>query len=264
MHQARQPNTGSSQVRNYRLLLQYDGTEYAGWQIQRTGATIQQTLTQAIERITGEPIHLCASGRTDAGVHARGQVANFHTARVLDSKSWRHALNHMLPADIRVRRVSRTHSDFHARKDAVSKLYVYQIFRQEVLPPWHARYCLHWPFPLKISAMQQAAQRLLGEHDMRSFTAAGAGVKQYVRIVTRSEFLKRGALLLYRIEANGFMRHMVRAIVGTLLEVGRGRFSVDDFSSILAAQNRSQAGPTAPPCGLFLDRVFYRRRARSL
>ncbi len=260
MRKAREQKVVPARAANVRLLLQYDGSRYAGWQIQSNAVTIQGTLAQAIGRICGEPVSPSGSGRTDAGVHARGQVANFHTARILEPAVWMRALNRMLPSDIRVCRVTRASAGFHARKDAVSKKYAYQIYRGKVLPPWQAPYCLHWPNPLDREAMQRAADCLLGAHDMRSFASSGTTVKNFVRIVTRSLFHSRGPLLVYTIEANGFLQHMVRSIVGTLLEVGRGRFTADDFQAILQAGDRSRAGPTAPACGLFLERVSYRRK----
>lgn len=244
-------------LHNYKLWLQYDGTDYSGWQIQSRHSTIQGTVTAAIERVSGERIQLVGSGRTDAGVHARGQVANFHCRLNLDPQAWLRALNTILPADIRVLRVSRAPLAFHAQHSAILKSYRYHVFTGRILPPWESRYRLHWPRPLNLDEMQRAAACLLGNHDMRSFAASGTTVKSFVRHVSLSAFKARGPRLIYTIEADGFLQHMVRSIVGTLLEVGSGRFSAADFRRILKARDRRQAGKTAPPHGLFLEKVHY-------
>jgi tRNA pseudouridine38-40 synthase len=248
------------ETRNYRMLLQYDGTDYAGWQIQSSLRTVQGTLQQALERVAGHPIRLTGSGRTDAGVHARGQVANFYSFQRLPLDAWIRAINRLLPADIRVLRVTRAASGFHSRLSAIGKHYRYQIYTGPILSPWDSRYFLHWTRPLDLEAMQQAARMLIGHHDMSSFAASGTTVRCFERAVTRSEFRRGGRRLVYDIEANGFLQHMVRILVGTLLEVGIGRFSVADFQAILQSRDRTRAGKTAPPQGLFLQRVFYQRR----
>ncbi len=259
VHQTGESDLSTTERHNLRLLLQYDGTGYSGWQMQSNARTIQGVLAQVIERITCEPVALIASGRTDAGVHARGQVANFHTRRFLDPGDWKKALNRMLPEDIRVLRVDQVRSSFHARKSAVSKRYCYQVHLGEVVPPWDARYYLHRPSSLDLEKMEESAGFLLGVHDMHSFAASGCQVKGFVREIFRSEFCRHGDHLFYRIEANGFLQHMVRSIVGTLLEVGRRRFRPEDFQTILLAMDRRQAGPTAPAHALFLEQVYYRR-----
>jgi tRNA pseudouridine38-40 synthase len=247
-------------IQNYKLLLQYDGTNYAGWQIQSSLPTVQGTIQDVLERIVGQPVKLTGSGRTDAGVHARGQVANFISPRAIPLDAWGRAINRLLPEDIRVIRVSRAARNFNACHDAISKLYRYQIFTGPVLSPWEGRYHLHWPRPVDIEAMQTAARLILGEHDMHSFSASGTTVQRFEREVFLSEFKRRGHHLAFEIEATGFLQHMVRILVGTLLEVGTGRFSVADFRQILASRDRKRAGKTAPPQGLFLERVRYDRR----
>ena len=248
-------------IQNYRLILQYDGTSYAGWQIQSGRPTVQGMVQNALERIIGQPIKLIGSGRTDAGVHARGQVANFHSPLPLPLDVWRKAANRLLPPDIRVLRVSRAAPDFHARRDTTSKLYRYQIFTGPIMPPWESRYHLHWPRPIEVDAMQEAAHVILGRHNMQSFAASGTTVRCFEREVFRSEFRpRRGRYLVFSIEASGFLQHMVRILVGTLLEVGVGRFSVSDFQQILNSQDRTRAGKTAPPQGLFLERVWYHQK----
>jgi tRNA pseudouridine38-40 synthase len=243
---------------NYRLLVQYDGTNYSGWQIQPRLPSIQGVMKAAIEKVTRESVTVTGSGRTDAGVHARGQVANFRCGLQMAPEAWLRALNALLPADIRVLRAARAPSAFHAQHDAQAKIYRYYIFTGPILPPWESRYSWHWPRPLQFEEMQKAAALLLGRHDMRSFTTSGSTVKEFVRHVIHSQFQVRKPHLIYRIEADGFLQHMVRSIVGTLIEVGSGRFTVADFGSILAACDRRKAGRTAPPQGLFLERVRYR------
>jgi tRNA pseudouridine38-40 synthase len=247
-------------IRYYKMLLQYDGTNYAGWQIQSGLPTIQGLLENALERIVGQPIKITGSGRTDAGVHARGQVANFRSPLPLPLDAWRKAVNRLLPQDIRILRVSPATPDFHARRDAVSKLYRYQIFTGPIMSPWDGRYHLHWPRSIDCDAMQEAAQTILGRQNMRSFAASGTTVRCFEREVWLSEFKRHGRYLVYNVEATGFLQHMVRILVGTLLEVGVGRFSVAEFQDIRKSQDRTRAGKTAPPQGLFLERVRYDRK----
>jgi tRNA pseudouridine38-40 synthase len=244
-------------IQNFKMLLQYDGSHYSGWKIQSSLPTVQGFLQNALERIAGHPVKLTGSGRTDAGVHARGQVANFHSCLSLPLNAWSKAANRLLPQDIRVLRVVPAALDFHARRDATSKLYRYQIFTGPILSPWDGRYHLHWPRPIDFNAMEEAARMIIGRHNMRSFAASGTTVRCFEREVLLSEFKRRGHYVVFSVEATGFLQHMVRILVGTLLEVGVGRFSVADFQDILKSQDRTRAGKTAPPQGLFLERVRY-------
>jgi len=249
----------------WKLVLAYDGTDYHGWQVQPDHITIQGELRDAIARITGETVLPQGSGRTDAGVHTLGQVASFALAAPIPEANLVRALNRALPAAIRVLSAERMPQDFHARHSALGKTYEYRIFRGEICPPWLARYVFAMPAPLDLTAMQQAAARVCGEHDFTSFTAtdpdreqeeSGAAANN-VRRLLLSEWRQEGELLMYRVQGNGFLHHMVRNLVGTFLEVGRGNVTEGQITEILKARNRTQAGPTAPARGLFLVQVDY-------
>jgi tRNA pseudouridine38-40 synthase len=249
----------------WKLVLAYDGSDFHGWQVQPDLVTIQGELRDAIARITGETVLPQGSGRTDAGVHAFGQVASFALAAPIPEANLVRALNRALPAAIRVLSAERMAEDFHARHSARGKTYEYRIFRGEICPPWLARYVFAMPAPLDTGAMQKAAARVCGEHDFTSFTATDPDREQEqsgmaadnVRRVLLSEWLQEGDLLSYRVQGNGFLHHMVRNLVGTFLEVGRGNVTEDQITSILEARSRPEAGPTAPARGLFLLRVDY-------
>jgi tRNA pseudouridine38-40 synthase len=243
---------------NWKLLLAYDGTEFHGWQVQPDQATVQGTLRDALARITGEEVLPQGSGRTDAGVHALGQVASFALAAPIPEANLVRALNRTLPASIRVLSAHRMASDFHARHSALAKTYEYRIFRGEICPPWLARYVYALNAPLDVEAMQGAAERVLGVHDFTSFAASESDSLDHVRCLHASEWVQDpGQLLLYRVRGNGFLHHMVRNLVGTFLEVGRGNLEAGAIPSILEARSRERAGPTAPARGLFLVSVDY-------
>ena len=242
---------------NIKLVIAYDGTRFSGWQVQPQRPTVQGLITDAIARITGQRLSLNGSGRTDAGAHARGQVANFHVEDPPEPAAFRRALNSRLPPDIRVRRLEPVDEQFHARRDARAKLYRYQIYTGPVLSPFHYRYYCHYTYPLQDAPMQEAAAALLGEHDFAAFAASAIEVKTTVRTLYRSEFRRAGHRLFYWVEGSGFLQHMVRNIVGTLLQVGGGKREPSDIARILAARRRTAAGPTAPARGLFLVRVTY-------
>lgn len=245
-------------ARNLRLTLAYDGTRYHGWQIQANQATVQGILGRAIEQISGEQAKLIGSGRTDAGTHARRLVANFVTRARMAPAAWVRALNSILPHDIRILSARRVSPDFHARHDARSKLYRYQIFRGAVLPPHLVREHYHYPYPIDIPAMQNAARKFIGEHDFGSFTPSKvADSKATVRRVFRCELKATGRRLLFTVEANGFLQYMVRNMMGTLLEVGRGRINLARFEELFSKRDRTLAGFTAPANGLVLLRVRY-------
>jgi tRNA pseudouridine38-40 synthase len=243
--------------RNIKLLVAYDGTAYRGWQVQASGNTIQGTIEKTLRRILGHGARLTGSGRTDAGVHAAGQVANFRTEKDLACHELLRALNALLPPDIRVLRATDAPPAFHARTWALSKAYDYHIFNGQVLPP-HLRftYC-HEKTPLDLEAMRDAAQRFAGTHDFSSFCSAGSTVKNRVRSVLLSRMTGRGARLRYRIRADGFLWHMVRNIAGTLMEVGKGKMPPDRIPLLISKKDRRAAGPTAAPQGLTLTKVYY-------
>jgi len=259
-------------MRNLKLTLAYDGTDFFGWQVQPDSATIQGTLASAIGRITGEKVLPQGSGRTDAGVHALAQVATFQTESVIPARNLLIALNDILPTSIRVTGASDVSSDFHARKSARAKTYRYQIYREAICPPFLARYVWHYPYPLDEEAIQMAAPLVEGEHDFTSFaavdpekryeavyndTTSNSNSRSNVRRIFSSVWLRDGAEFTYEVRGSGFLHHMVRNMVGTFLLVGKGTLKAQDVIKILEAKDRSAAGATAPASGLFLVDVEY-------
>jgi tRNA pseudouridine38-40 synthase len=247
-------------VSTYRLTLEYDGTDFEGWQRQPEGhRTVQASLEVALARVTGEPVRVTGAGRTDAGVHALGQVASASLATRLDEEELARALNAVLDPDLSVVDLARAPQGFHARFDARSKLYRYDIWNAPSRSPVRERFVLGWRSSLDVDAMRRAARQLVGRHDFSSFQAAGSDVRTSVRELRRLDLRgQSGGLLRFELEAGGFLRHMARSLVGTLLEVGRGRRDPDSMSRVLAARARAAAGPTAPARGLTLVRVDYR------
>ena len=241
--------------RNIRLVLEYDGTFFKGWQIQPKQRTVQGELETRLERLCGETIRVVASGRTDAGVHALGQVVNFTTAKSIALERLHQALNGMLPADIAVLSVDEVAPSFHARFDAKRREYIYKItYRKQAIGrdlAWWIRR------PPNVSAMQEAASALVGHHDFTSFCVAAFEKDTLDCRVFNCTFQAQENGLQFRIEANRFLRSMVRGIVGTLMEIGRGIRSPGDISRVLEARDRQFAGASAPPQGLFLKQVTY-------
>jgi tRNA pseudouridine38-40 synthase len=260
-------------VRNLKLILAYDGSEFAGWQVQPGRATVQGALALAIGRLSGENVLPQGSGRTDAGVHALAQVASFQTASAIPLENWMTALNHILPVSIRVLEVTETAAEFHARKSARAKTYRYRIYRGAVCPPFLARYVWHYPYPLEEPAMIAAASLVVGEHDFTSFAAVDPervermaaeenvhttnGRTTNVRTIFSSSWTREGNELIYTVRGSGFLHHMVRNLVGTFLLMGKGTVSPEDLRRILDARERAAAGPTAPASGLYLVAVEY-------
>jgi tRNA pseudouridine38-40 synthase len=243
---------------NFRLVLEYDGTDFAGWQAQRADErTVQDVLGAAFERVTGRRCVPTGAGRTDAGVHAEGQVASVRADTRLDAPTLARALNAVLPRDVAVRDAGVVPDAFHARRDARSKRYEYRLWVATARSPLRERRALWVPVALDVAAMRAAAGSLLGTHDFASFQAAGSSVRSTVRCLTRIEIEGEGGELRCAFEGPGFLRHMVRNVVGTLLEVGRRRRSADSLPALLAARDRSLAGPTAPAHGLTLVWVRY-------
>jgi len=239
-----------------RAVVAYDGTDYQGFQRQARGRTVQEVLERALERVTGERVALVAAGRTDAGVHAEGQVIGFDTA-------WRHpldalqrALNAVLPADVAVREVAEAEAGFHPRYDARSRRYRYTVYNWPVRSPLVRRTSLHVPQRLDVGAMQEAARLLVGERDFATFGRPPKG-ENTVRRVLQAEWSGSPPWLYFDIEANAFLYRMVRSLVGTMLQVGLGRMTVEAFGQALEAGERDRAGPTAPPHGLCLVEVKY-------
>jgi tRNA pseudouridine38-40 synthase len=249
-------------TRNVKLTLAYDGSEFAGWQVQPDTATIQGALASAIGRLTGEKVLPQGSGRTDAGVHALAQVASFVTASPMPVENFVKALNHILPPAIRVLEASEASEDFHARQSARAKTYRYRILRSPICPPFRARYVWHFPYPLDEEAMNTAAVAVEGEHDFTSFAAVDPerGKEEgfsNVRHIFSSEWQSEGCELIYEVRGNGFLHHMVRNLVGTFLLAGKGTLKPEDVPRIIAAKNRTAAGATAPASGLYLVNVEY-------
>jgi tRNA pseudouridine38-40 synthase len=250
-------------MRNMKLVLAYDGTDFSGWQVQPDAATIQGTLASAIGRITGEKVLPQGSGRTDAGVHALAQVATFVIESPIPAENLVKALNDVLPAAIRIFQAGEAPLEFHARKSARAKIYRYRIYREAVCPPFLARYVWHYPYPLDESAMQCAAELIVGEHDFTSFAAVDPerGCEEEtisnVRKIFESVWEETGDELTYTVRGNGFLHHMVRNLVGTFVLVGKGTLHPEEITRILQARSRSAAGATAPASGLFLVQVEY-------
>jgi tRNA pseudouridine38-40 synthase len=255
-------------MRSIKLLLEYDGTAYQGWQSQRSGITIQDILSGTIGSITGERIRLIGASRTDAGVHACGQVAAFTTGSDLSADVLKRALNARLPQDIRILSAGEIHHAFHPRYDAIRKRYVYLLRLTGTGAAFLSRYTWYIRTMLNTDAMTKAAEYFSGEHDFSAFRGSGCSAQTTVRTIStiRISVLDAldfmtismpGSYIKVAMEANAFLRHMARNIVGTLVEVGRGRISTEDIPAILASKDRTAAGPTAPAAGLFLEQVFY-------
>jgi tRNA pseudouridine38-40 synthase len=240
---------------SYRIVLSYDGTDYSGWQRQPDKPTVQGRVEDAIERIVGKKTAVAGAGRTDAGVHALGQTAGFRIDTKLPDSELFKALNAILPDDIRIASLERVPAEFHPRRDAVGKIYQYRIWTSPAISPFAVRYALHWPYPLNVKKMRDAAAMFAREGDFTGFSSNR--IQPPVRSVVRSEIRKKGDELIYTIEARGFLRYMVRTIVGTLLEVGRGKVPAETIEEIFRTKARTLASPTAPAKGLCLVKVIY-------
>lgn len=234
------------------LTVAYDGTAYHGWQVQPNGVTIEEKLNQALHDLTGEEIYVIGASRTDAGVHAMGNLAVFDTDSRIIAEKFAPALNSRLPEDIRIMKSEEVASDFHPRHCNSKKTYEYRIFLGKYENPIGRNYAHFVYVPLDMDRMNQAAEYLVGEHDFKSFCTAGAQVKTTVRTIYQAEWKKEGDYLTFTIQGNGFLFNMVRIIVGTLLEVGRGVMEPCEMKEIIAACDRQKAGPTAPARGLML------------
>jgi len=247
-------------MRRIRIELSYDGTDYHGWQVQPGLPTIQGALERVIADIEGKPVHVAGSGRTDAGVHALAQVAAFSLENPIPVDNLRRAMNRLLPTDIRITHVEETLEDFHPRFDAKAKTYEYRLFRTETCPPFIRRYVYHHPYPLYIADMIHAASLLEGEHDFTAFAAADErdelGASK-VRTIYSSVLTLEGDRLIYRVRGSGFLKHMVRNIVGVLLEVGKTNVDRSGLLARLEPACTISPGPTAPARGLFLVSVEY-------
>ncbi|MFZ2631302.1 MAG: tRNA pseudouridine(38-40) synthase TruA [Desulfosalsimonadaceae bacterium] len=251
-------------MQNYKLIIEYDGTDYHGWQIQAKDVTIQAVIQNALSLMTKEPIILHGSGRTDAGVHALGQTASFKTGAKIPAAAYVSGLNSLLPDDIVIRSCEPVDETFHARFSARRKTYRYHIVNRPIPTAIGRRFAWHIRKRLDLDAMRRAAAGILGEHDFKSFEGTGSPRAHTVRTVLKVDFYelpdffeKNNNVLVFEITADGFLRYMVRNLVGTLADVGLSKTSVDEFKRILESKNRDAAGATAPPHGLFLVNVFY-------
>jgi tRNA pseudouridine38-40 synthase len=248
--------------RRIRITLAYDGTDFHGWQFQPGLPTIQGVLEEIIGGMEGSPVHVAGSGRTDAGVHARAQVAAFTICNPIPVDNLQRAVNRLLPPAIRITSVAEIHASFHPRFDSVAKTYRYTMFRDPVCPPFLWRYVHHYPYPLNETAMIDGARIFEGEHDFTAFAAADdRDLQSKVRTVFSSRLERvtdaSGASLVYTVRGSGFLKHMVRNLVGTLIEVGRGNLDEAGLRRLLTPPLKRGCGPTAPPKGLCLESVEY-------
>ncbi len=247
-------------MRTIRLTLQYDGTDYVGWQRQAVGTSIQGLIEDALLPIEGQRVVVHGAGRTDAGVHALAQEASCRLNAALDPQTLARALNAVLPLDVRVTAVAEMEPDFHARFSSTGKIYEYRILNARYASPFLRRYALHVIPALDLEAMREGSATLVGTHDFSAFQGAGSEVHTAVRTVRRCEWHPGNGPegpIVFEIEGDGFLRHMVRNIAGTLLDVGLGRRTPAEMAAILASGQRARAGNTAPPHGLFLQKVLY-------
>ncbi len=245
-------------MRNLKLTVQYEGTAYNGWQRQKnTHRTIQEIIEKILKEILQEDVVLIAAGRTDAGVHARQQIANFKTDSKSSVPKLQFALNSLLPEDIKVIHIQHVALDFHSRYGSKYKTYRYTILNRSYPDVFKRHFVYFYPFTLDLKIMQKASRVLLGRHDFSSFKKTQKDQKATLRNLKAIDIKKQGHFIYIDITAQGFLYHMVRNIVGTLIEVGRGKFPEDSLKKILVAKNRKSAGPTAPACGLCLMRVKY-------
>jgi tRNA pseudouridine38-40 synthase len=251
-------------VRNIRLLIAYDGTEFGGWQRQKNAVTIQGEIEKRLALMSGEHVTLLGAGRTDAGVHAQGMVANFHTEKTIPCPAFFKGLNAMLPPSIRILGAQEAPEDFHARFSAKGKTYVYKIYTGPVLLPTDRFNTYHLPFPLRHNAIRECLAIIKGTHDFAGFEKPGSrdktqtGGRGSVRTILAADFQQSGDhYLQFTISGDGFLRQMVRILTGTILEVGRGRKSIENLRLALQSRDRFLAGPPAPACGLSLLEVIY-------
>ena len=245
-------------MQNIKLVVEYDGTAYHGWQRQKTDRTIQGEIENALKTMTEKPISLAGSGRTDAGVHALGQTAHFKSDAGLSPDIYVRGLNSLLPDDIHIKACQLVDPEFHARYHVLSKIYQYRILNRDMPSIMERHYVWHIKHLLNVEEMQKAASYFVGEHDFKAFEGTGSPRTSTVRHVIRAE-IRPGThgQILFNIEANGFLRYMVRNVMGTLVDVGKGRIFAEDVKRILLARNRSLASATAPARGLFLMKVNY-------
>ncbi len=244
-------------MKNIKLTIEYEGSNYHGWQVQPNATTIQGEIVKAIKKVTKEDVNLIGSGRTDTGVHAKGQVANFITESNIPEDKFSYAINSQLPLDISILKSEEVPMNFHSRYDAMGKRYSYIIYNNPIRSPLYRNYTYHVPYKLDFEKMNIAKRDLLGTHDFKAFMASGSSIVDTVRTIHSISLTKKNDLIYFQIEGNGFLYNMVRIIVGTLIEVGNGKITQDSIMQILESKNRDTAGHTAPARGLYLEKVFY-------
>ena len=244
-------------MKNIKLTIEYEGTNYAGWQIQKSEKTIQGELKKAIDIATGEKIQLIGSGRTDRKVHALGQVANFKTNSSIPGEKYKELLKFLLPEDISIIESEEVDIKFHSRFDAIRKRYKYIIYNRKLANAIYRNFSYHVPYELNIDDMREASKYLIGTHDFNAFKVSKAKTINTIRTVYSIDIEKKGDIIEFTIEGSSFLHNMVRIIVGTLIYVGRGRISKDEVAKILTDGSREKAGITAQAQGLFLEKVFY-------
>lgn len=244
-------------MKNIMLTIEYDGTNYSGWQLQLNAPSIQEEIEKALHRLTGERVRINGAGRTDARVHARGQVANFYTASTIPPDRFSKALNGLLPEDISIVASQEVPEDFHARYSAIGKRYAYHIYMGKSRSPLLRNFSMQVSYNLDLGIMREASKLLLGTHDFAGFMSTGTSVKDTTRTIHCIELDLKDKSLWISFEGNGFLYNMVRIIVGTLIELGRGSMQLQQLSRMLEEKDRSMGGPTAQPQGLYLEKVLY-------
>lgn len=246
-------------MKNIRLLIEYDGTNYHGWQRQRKRRTVQGEIEKAIKKITKEDVNIISSGRTDSGVHAKGQVANFITNSIIPGENYKFALNINLPEDIKVLESCEVKKNFHSRFSAKYKKYKYVIYNGKMPRPLYRNFSYHVSWDLDIEEMRKSLKYFIGYHDFESFMGRDTKVDTTMRTIYNMEIEKNGEFIEITIEGKSFLRNMIRIMVGTLVYIGRGRIDKENIPKIIQGKNRVLAGPTAPPQGLFLEKVYYEK-----
>ncbi|MEL7570078.1 MAG: tRNA pseudouridine(38-40) synthase TruA [Eubacteriaceae bacterium] len=244
-------------MRNIQLIIEYDGSNYCGWQRQNNGVSIQQKIEEALEIISGEKLSITGAGRTDAGVHAFAQSANFYIESKIPIEKFPFALNSALPADIAVIRAYERDESFNSRYSAKEKTYIYKIYNRRIPSPFYCKYAYHCPIDINLEKMVQASKQIIGKHDFASFMATGGQVKSTVREVYDIDINKQDDIITISVRGNGFLYNMVRIISGTLLYAGIGKIDPAYIENIIKSKDRTQAGITLPACGLYLKDIVY-------
>ena len=244
-------------MRRIMLILAYDGTDFYGYQVQNDDRTVQKVLEDGIFKLTGERVKSVASGRTDSGVHAEGQVVHFDTNSTIPGSKFKDALNSLLDKDLRVLKSKEVNPEFHARYSAKIKVYKYSIYNGEIENPLFSRYATFYPYKVDFDKINEAIKEIVGTHDFKCFLASGSQVKNTVRTIEYIKVAKKGKLITFTIKGNGFLYNMVRIIVGTLLDVSQGRLTANDIKNAIETKNRRLVGKTMPPNGLRLYKVYY-------